>query len=205
LLRRQTRTGVVGGFGAARDFGSTLTRFHPITLDDLVRWKESFGGLVVPKGIMRGEGVREMIDAGIDGIIVSNHGGRNLDGARPTLDILPEVVAAADGRVEVYLDGGVRRGTDVLKALALGARAVLIGRPYLFGLAAYGVPGVRRVLELLRRELDQAMIYAGATTIADIDRSMVVHRSVAPFGVPAAGPVSADEEAAALVGAGSTS
>lgn len=157
-----------------RDFARIISRVRAITLDEIVWMKEIFGGPIVVKGIMRDDGVSEMIDAGVDGIVVSNHGGRNLDGARPTIEILPEVVAAANGRAEVFVDGGIRRGTDVLKALALGARAVLIGRPYMWGLAAYGEAGVQRVIEILRVELENAMGLAGCPTVADIDSSMVV-------------------------------
>jgi isopentenyl diphosphate isomerase/L-lactate dehydrogenase-like FMN-dependent dehydrogenase len=157
-----------------RDFARAISRVRAITLEEIVWMKEVFDGPIVLKGVMRGEDVPELIEAGVDGIIVSNHGGRNLDGARPTMDILPEVVAAADGRAEIYLDSGVRRGTDVFKAVALGARAVLIGRPYMWGLAAYGEAGVRRVIEILRIELENAMGLAGCPTIADIDASVVV-------------------------------
>ena len=110
---------------------------------------------------------------GVQGIIVSNHGGRTLDSQVAIIDALPEVVQSVDGRCEVYLDGGVRRGTDVLKALALGARAVLIGRPLFWGLAVEGEAGLRRVLEILRDELDLAMAYRGRTTISSIDRRLV--------------------------------
>jgi isopentenyl diphosphate isomerase/L-lactate dehydrogenase-like FMN-dependent dehydrogenase len=157
-----------------RQFTQAVSRVRPVTLEEIVWMKGLFGGRIVVKGVMRNEEVPAMIDAGVDGIVVSNHGGRNLDGARPTLDILPEVVAAAQGRAEVFLDGGIRRGTDVLKALALGARAVLVGRPSLWALAAYGQPGVRRVIEILRVELENAMSLAGCPTIADIDSSIVI-------------------------------
>jgi isopentenyl diphosphate isomerase/L-lactate dehydrogenase-like FMN-dependent dehydrogenase len=113
------------------------------------------------------------VDHGIDGIVVSNHGGRQLDIVPATIEALPEVVDAVAGRCEVYLDGGVRRGTDVLKALALGARAVLVGRPILWGLAVDGEAGARHVLELLHAELELAMALSGRPTIASIDRSLV--------------------------------
>jgi 4-hydroxymandelate oxidase len=112
------------------------------------------------------------VEHGAEGIIVSNHGGRQLDGVPATIEALPEVVEAA-GRCEVYLDGGVRRGTDVLKALALGARGVFVGRPVLWGLAVDGAAGVERVLTLLRDELELAMTLAGRPTIASIDRTLV--------------------------------
>jgi isopentenyl diphosphate isomerase/L-lactate dehydrogenase-like FMN-dependent dehydrogenase len=122
---------------------------------------------------MRAEECRQIVDLGVDGIVVSNHGGRVLDGVHATIDVLPEVVEAVGGRAEVFMDGGVRRGTDVVKALALGARACLIGRPYLFGLAAGGQGGVTRVLEILRAEIEQTMALVGCNTVADIDRSLV--------------------------------
>ena len=106
---------------------------------------------------------------GFKALIVSNHGARQLDTTFATIEVLPEVVAAVDGKLEVYMDGGIRRGTDVLKALALGARAVLIGRPLFWGLAADGEAGVRDVLEMLRDELDLAMGMCGRSTIESID------------------------------------
>ena len=112
-------------------------------------------------------------DAGVDGIVVSNHGGRQLDGTRPTIEALPGIVDAVDGRLEVYLDGGVRRGTDVLKALALGARAVCIGRPIFWGLGAGGEQGVMRMMELITGELRSAMGLCGCRSVAEINRSIV--------------------------------
>jgi 4-hydroxymandelate oxidase len=128
---------------------------------------------IVVKGIMTEADASLAVDAGVSGIVVSNHGGRQLDGVAATIDVLPEIVTAVAGRTDVYLDGGVRRGTDVMKALALGARAVLIGRPYLWALAAAGEQGVRDVLALFRDELRLAMALAGRPTIASIDRSVV--------------------------------
>jgi len=128
---------------------------------------------IVLKGILTAEDAVLAIKHGIDGIIVSNHGGRQLDGVSASIEALPEVVEAVDKRCEVYLDGGIRRGTDILKALALGAQAVLIGRPILWGLAANGAQGVCHVLELLRAELELAMTLAGRPTLDSIDRSLV--------------------------------
>jgi 4-hydroxymandelate oxidase len=125
------------------------------------------------KGVLRPEDARRAVALGLEGIIVSNHGGRRLDGLPATIDMLPRVVEAATGRAEVYMDGGVRRGTDVLKALALGARAVLIGRPYAWALAAGGEAGVRKVIELLRRELVNAMIATGCARVNDVRRSLL--------------------------------
>jgi 4-hydroxymandelate oxidase len=107
-------------------------------------------------------------DAGCDGLIVSNHGGRSLDTVPATIAALPAIAARLNGRIPLLLDGGVRRGIDVFKALALGAGAVLIGRPYLWGLAAGGAPGVSRVLEILRTELEMTMGLAGCTTVSEI-------------------------------------
>lgn len=125
------------------------------------------------KGILTAEDAERALAAGVDGIVVSNHGGRSLDTLPATLDALPEVVQAVGGRVPVLMDSGIRRGTDVLKALALGATAVLIGRPYVFGLAVAGAPGVERVIELLRTEFESAMGMAGRPTLASIDRSVL--------------------------------
>jgi isopentenyl diphosphate isomerase/L-lactate dehydrogenase-like FMN-dependent dehydrogenase len=128
---------------------------------------------VLLKGIVTAEDASLAVHAGVDGIIVSNHGGRQLDSAPATIDALPEVVDAVAGRLPVLMDGGVRRGTDVLKALGYGARAVLVGRPYLWALAADGEAGVRDVLGLLRAELALAMALCGRPSIESIDRSLV--------------------------------
>ena len=111
--------------------------------------------------------------AGAAGIVVSNHGGRNLDTAVATIDALPEIVEHVRGRVPVLVDGGIRRGTDVVKAVALGATAVLIGRPYCYGLSVGGSEGVRRVVEILRGELEAAMMLTGVARLAEIDRSLL--------------------------------
>ncbi|MGH8225675.1 MAG: alpha-hydroxy acid oxidase [Gammaproteobacteria bacterium] len=123
---------------------------------------------VVVKGLCRGDDARRCVEHGARAVIVSNHGGRQLDTCPATAEVLPHVVAALDGACEVYVDGGIRRGSDVLKALALGARAVLLGRPILWGLAAAGEEGALAVLELLRREFSDAMALVGCTTLADI-------------------------------------
>lgn len=128
---------------------------------------------IVLKGILTAEDAARAAEAGVEGIIVSNHGGRQLDGVLPTIEALPEVAAAVNGRCEVYMDGGIRRGTDILKALALGARAVLIGRPVIWGLVVNGEAGVRDVLHILEQELLLAMRLAGRPTIPSIDGSLV--------------------------------
>jgi isopentenyl diphosphate isomerase/L-lactate dehydrogenase-like FMN-dependent dehydrogenase len=123
---------------------------------------------------VRGDDAARAIEHGVSGIIVSNHGGRQLDTSPPTIAVLPEVVEAVDSRVEVLVDGGIRRGTDVVKAIALGARAVLIGRPVLWGLAADGEAGVRGVLELLREEVRLAMALCGCPKVGAITRDLVM-------------------------------
>jgi 4-hydroxymandelate oxidase len=140
-----------------------------------VEWVREVSGLpVIVKGIVRGDDAMRAVEHGAGGIVVSNHGGRQLDTAIPAITALPEVVDAVAGRVEVYVDGGIRRGTDVLKALALGARAVMVGRPVLWGLAVGGEGGVSAVLELLRQEVDLAMALAGARDVSELTRDLVV-------------------------------
>jgi 4-hydroxymandelate oxidase len=140
-----------------------------------IEWLRSVSSLpLILKGVMTAEDAQLATEHGLDALIVSNHGGRQLDGTRATVSALPEVVDAVDGRLEVLVDGGIRRGSDILKALALGARAVLIGRPVLWGLAAGGEQGVRAVLDMLRRELDVAMAIAGCRTPEQAGPSLIV-------------------------------
>jgi 4-hydroxymandelate oxidase len=141
------------------------------TWDDVAWIRESSTVPVLLKGILHPDDAELGIQAGAAGIIVSNHGARNLDTTPPTIDVLPRVVERVAGRVPVLLDGGIRRGTDVLKALALGAAAVMIGRPYIYGLAVGGADGVTAVVHILKRELEQAMALTGRTTLASVDRS----------------------------------
>ena len=143
------------------------------TWEDLDRLREQWQGPLVVKGTLTAEDARRALEHGVDGVIVSNHGGRQLDGVPAAIDALPEVVEAVSGRAEVYLDGGVRRGSDVAKALALGARACFIGRPWLYGLAMAGEPGVTQVLELLRNELDETLALTGRTSVAELDGSLL--------------------------------
>src|SRR5262245_51780837 len=128
---------------------------------------------IVMKGILTAEDAKLAVENGVSAIIVSNHGARTLDGMGGTLDALPEVVEAVNGRVPVLVDGGIRRGGDVIKALALGAKAILIGRPFLWGLAAFGQDGVQRVVELLHGELRIALGLSGAATVKNVDRSFI--------------------------------
>ncbi len=128
---------------------------------------------VVLKGILHPQDAALAVEHGAAGIVVSTHGGRQLDGVSTSIEALPAVVEAVGGRAEVYLDGGVRRGTDVLKALALGARAVFVGRPVLWGLAANGAAGIRGVLGLLREELELAMVLAGVPGVEGIGPNLL--------------------------------
>ena len=128
---------------------------------------------VVVKGILRADDALRAVDHGASGIIVSNHGARQLDTAPATISVLSEIVDAVAGAVEVYVDGGIRRGTDVLKAMAYGARAVFVGRPILWGLAVGGEAGVKSVLEMLRQEFDLAMALSGCPRVTDITRDLV--------------------------------
>lgn len=153
-------------------FGSALLATATTWRD--IRWLCSLTSLpVLLKGVTAPADAVLAADNGAAGVIVSNHGGRTLDTLPATLDLLPGVVAALRGRLPVLMDGGVRRGTDILKALALGADAVLVGRPYVNALAAAGAPGVAHVLHLLRAELEVAMALAGCRTLADIDASVL--------------------------------
>lgn len=144
-----------------------------LTWSDL-EWLRNLTKLpLVLKGILTAEDATMAVEQGVDAIVVSNHGGRLLDGPSSTIEALPEVVAAVGGRAEVYLDSGIRRGTDVLKALALGARAVSIGRPLFWGLAARGADGVHQVLEILREELSRAMAFCGQTSVRELEPGIV--------------------------------
>ena len=145
----------------------------PVTWN-IIDWVRGESGLpILVKGILTAEDALLALEHGVSGIIVSNHGGRQLDGTVTSIEALPEIVDAVAGRCEVYLDGGIRRGTDIFKALALGARAVLVGRPILWGLAVDGASGVQQVLSILHTELERAMKLAGCPTIASINRALV--------------------------------
>jgi 4-hydroxymandelate oxidase len=161
-----------GGSGLATYIGAV---WEPaLTWDDL-DWLASLSPLpVIPKGILHPDDAARAFDHGARAVIVSNHGGRQLDSAVASLDALPAVVEAVAGRGEVLLDGGVRRGTDVIKALALGARAVLIGRPVYWGLAAGGESGVRHILELLRAELALDLLLCGLASPAEVTQELLV-------------------------------
>ena len=145
--------------------------------DFVKRLRDTTSMKIILKGIVTSEDAALAVDHGIDGVIVSNHGGRAEESGRATIESLTEVVAGAAGRIPVLVDGGFRRGTDIFKALALGARAVCIGRPYVWGLAAFGQPGVEAVLEILRRELTTIMRQTGTVKLSEISRQAVNDRS----------------------------
>ena len=164
------------------DVGAALAQ-SATAWDDL-RWiREAWNGPIVIKGVHTADDARRALDVGASAVVVSNHGGRQLDGVAPTLRVLPEVVAAVGGRAEVLLDSGIRRGGDVVKALALGARAVLVGRAYAYGLGAGGGPGVAKAIEILRADIDRTLRLLGCRSVAELDASYV---SVPPHWRPGA-------------------
>jgi 4-hydroxymandelate oxidase len=171
LRHRDTRS----GFSLPLSTDDTEVAIDPnVSWDDL-EWVRSLAPdlPLLLKGILTGEDASIALEAGVDGIVVSNHGGRQLDGVPAGITALPEVVEAVSGRVPVLVDGGVRRGTDVLKALALGAAAVMVGRPTAWGLAVGGQSGVGDVLEILRREFQNAMALSGCRRVGEITRTLV--------------------------------
>jgi L-lactate dehydrogenase (cytochrome) len=146
----------------------TNEQFDPrLSWDDIAWIRERWGGKLILKGVLDVEDARRAADTGADALIVSNHGGRQLDGAPSPIAMLPAIAAAVGERIEVHLDGGIRSGMDVLRALCLGAKATYIGRPYLYGLGAMGEAGVTRVLEILRNELDITLALCGRRLIGE--------------------------------------
>jgi L-lactate dehydrogenase (cytochrome) len=165
---------VVSGSGPMPmvDVASALAN-AAVTWADM-RWlREVWNAPIIVKGVLTGDDARRAIVEGASAVVVSNHGGRQLDGLPATIRALPEVVAAVNGRIEVLMDGGIRRGTDVVKAICLGARAVLIGRAYAYGLAAAGRPGVARAVQILRTDIERTLQLLGCRSIAELDRSYV--------------------------------
>jgi L-lactate dehydrogenase (cytochrome) len=154
------------------DVGPMLER-SVVSWSDLKWIRDEWKGPIVVKGVHTGDDARRAIDRGAEAIVVSNHGGRQLDTVAPTLRVLPEIVAAADGRTEVLLDGGIRRGADVVKALCLGARAVLVGRAYAYGLGAGGEAGVAKAIEILREGIVRTLKLLGCSSVRALDRSYV--------------------------------
>lgn len=176
--RRHTFGNIAGHVKDATNLNSlsawTASQFDPSLSWDDVRWiKERWGGKLIIKGIMDPEDACSAVDAGADGLIVSNHGGRQLDGAPSSIRALPAVVAAVGDRTEVYMDGGIRSGQDVLKAVAMGAKAVFIGRAFLYGLGAMGEKGVTIALETIQRELDISLALCGLRDIRQVDENIL--------------------------------
>src|SRR5437016_11506968 len=144
-----------------------------VTWDELKWIRQASNRPIVIKGIHTAEDARRAVDVGADALVVSNHGGRQLDGVAPTLRILPEVVTAVGDRVEVLLDGGIRRGSDIAKALCLGARAVMAGRAYAYGLGAAGGAGIARAIDILRSDLLRTLKLLGCASVAELDETYV--------------------------------
>jgi L-lactate dehydrogenase (cytochrome) len=177
--KRRTFGNIVGHAKGVGDMSSlaswTAEQFDPELNWGDVEWiKKRWGGKLILKGIMDAEDARLAVDSGADALIVSNHGGRQLDGAPSSIAALPGIVQAVGKDIEVWMDGGIRSGQDVLKARALGARGTLIGRSFLYGLGAYGELGVTRVLEIIRKELDLTMAFCGRTDINQVDTSILL-------------------------------
>lgn len=176
--KRRTFRNIAGHVKDATDLSSltkwSATQFDPTLSWPEVRWvKERFGGPVIVKGVLDPEDARLAVANGADALIVSNHGGRQLDGAPSTIRVLPEIVDAVGDRTEIYLDGGIRSGQDVLKALALGARSTFVGRAMVYGLGAGGEAGVTRALDIIRAEMDTTMALMGERDITKIGRAHV--------------------------------
>lgn len=166
-IRLSARGAGPGGHGS----GMLQAVASPFSWDDVAHLRGRWPGSLVVKGVLSGADARRAVEMGADAVVVSNHGGRQLDGAPATLDVLPEVVGAVGRDAEVLVDGGIRRGSHVVAALALGARAVMVGRPYLYGMAAAGEAGVARVLEIMETEMRRAMLLLGCRAVSDLDPS----------------------------------
>ncbi len=176
--RRRQFGNIVGHVTGVDDLSSlsawTAQQFDPrLSWDDVAWIRNRWGGKLILKGIMDPEDAARAVASGADALIVSNHGGRQLDGAPSAIRALPPIVEAVGSRIEVWMDGGIRSGQDVLKAIALGARGTLIGRAFLYGLGALGEAGVSRCLEIIRNELDLTMALCGRTDIRDVNRSIL--------------------------------
>ncbi len=177
--RRHTFRNLVGHVKGVSDMASlaawTNEQFDPrLSWEDVAWVKERWGGKLILKGIMDVEDAQLAVKVGADAIIVSNHGGRQLDGAPSSIEALPAIVAAVGGQTEVWMDGGIRSGQDVLKAWALGARGTMIGRAMVYGLGAMGEAGVTKALEILHKELDVTMAFCGHTNIQNVDRKILL-------------------------------
>jgi len=183
--KRRQFGNIVGHVEGVADMGSlaawTASQFDPRLNWADVEWiKRRWGGKLILKGIQDVEDARLAADSGADALIVSNHGGRQLDGAQSSIEALPAIVAAVGQRIEVHMDGGIRSGQDVFKAWALGARGTYIGRAFLYGLGALGESGVTRCLEIIHKELDLTMGFCGHTDIGRVDRSVLLPQTCPP-------------------------
>lgn len=180
LRTRRRQFGNVVGHATGVDTMQSLAVWSNQQLDPRLNWndvewiKKQWGGRLILKGIQDAEDARLAVETGADALIVSNHGGRQLDGAESSIRALAPIVDAVGSRIEVHMDGGIRSGQDVLKAIALGAKGTYIGRAFLYGLGAMGEAGVTKCLELIHRELDLTMAFCGRTRIAQVDRSILV-------------------------------
>ena len=177
--RRRGFGNIVGHVSGVADLSSlsswTASQFDPALSWDDVAWvKKLWGGKLILKGIMDAEDARHAVDSGADALVVSNHGGRQLDGAPSSIAALPAIVDAVGADIEVWMDGGIRSGQDVLRAVALGARGTLIGRAFLYGLGALGERGVQQCLEIIHRELDISMAFCGHTDIRKVGRDILL-------------------------------
>jgi len=177
--KRREFGNIVGHVSGVDDMGSlsdwTAKQFDPELNWGDVEWiKKRWGGKLIIKGILDEEDARLAVASGADAIVVSNHGGRQLDGAESTIAVLPRIVAAVGKDIEVHMDGGIRSGQDVLKAMALGAKGTYVGRAFLYGLGAMGEAGVTKTLEIIHKELDLTMAFCGRTQMANVDTSILV-------------------------------
>ena len=177
--QRRTFRNIVGHAKSVTDLSSlsvwTSEQFDPrLSWNDVAWIKERWGGPLILKGILDPEDARMAVSTGADAIIVSNHGGRQLDGAMSSIGMLPRIVDAVGDKIEVHIDGGIRSGQDVLKAVALGAKGTYIGRPFLYGLGADGKRGVTTALDIIRKEMDITMALCGKRNIADVDKSILL-------------------------------
>ncbi|NBS34248.1 MAG: alpha-hydroxy-acid oxidizing protein [Methylocystaceae bacterium] len=177
--RRRGFGNIVGHVSGVKDMASlsawTTAQFDPsVTWEDVAWIRKLWKGKLIIKGVMDSEDARKAIDAGADGLVISNHGGRQLDGAPSSISVLPQIKKAVGADTELLFDGGVRSGQDVLRALALGAHGVLLGRAYLYGLGALGQEGVRLCLEIIERELSLTLGFCGRTDVRSVDETIVV-------------------------------
>ena len=177
--RRREFRNIVGHVEGVKDMSSlaswTASQFDPsLSWDDVREIRKQWGGKIIIKGILDVEDARQAVNVGADAVIVSNHGGRQLDGASSSIAALPAIVDAIGDKCEVWMDGGIRTGQDVLRAVALGAKGTLIGRAFLYGLGAGGRAGVTKVLEILHKELDLTMALCGRSNLSEVDESILI-------------------------------